>query len=199
MEKGGYQQNPTEWNAEDIKSDYHEVTGLIKHQETLLFQRLNYFLVSNAFLTAAFSAIVVGYFKEPKEPALLAFGFLISIVGAVIAWTFIVINYHNSLNIKMLYLMVEKIQLTMGKPDQYKEKPVYVKIVNDLLRERVNHPGIKGFFTYPIFGLKEGLPHPKPKDNDCDMPAPTTWMIPFGFFFFWVIIVIVYAIFTLYC
>jgi hypothetical protein len=90
-----------------LRIGYSESAQVLRHQESLLFQRLNYFLVANAFLITAFATIFVNIFNNPP---LWGFGLIISLSGILISFTFSAVNLYNAKIIELLYTSISKIE-----------------------------------------------------------------------------------------
>jgi hypothetical protein len=192
--------------SNDLIRTHQLYVDVLKHHETLLFQRLNYFLVGNAFLTAAFAALIVGYFNVQRTWVLMSIGCLVAVMGMGISLFFQVTNFHNSSHIRVLYLIVERIEKKLKIPKftefRDEEDPIdfpVSKLTQVILRDRKYHPGKKrNYFGYLWDSLKEALPSCPRNPDECDYPAPSTWLTPFFFFLFWLIafgILIIYFVF----
>jgi hypothetical protein len=186
---------------------YNEINATLRHQESLLFQRLNYFLIAVAFITAAFSTLITNYLNHIGNVALFIITLLISVTGFMVSWSFIVINYHNSQIIRYINLYIERVEQELEDGIYRPDRLPHTYLINTILRERIFNPGLNGLFTIPFRGL-----HPlgyimriEPiarffnkgsKRADIDMPAPTTWLVPTIFAIIWLIAIIVFIYFA---
>jgi hypothetical protein len=172
----------------ELKNDNLEIVykasiDHLRHRETLLFQRLNYFLVGNSFLAIAFATLTVGYFTNYQDPLpLKMLSIILSIVGLALSCGFTVINYINALHLRMNYQSVELIEIDLVNEHQNTYTP-YHTTVQRILRNRegqLNKINIGDIF-------KDMFPKIKRLFNDCDVPAPSTWIIPSLFSVFWLV------------
>jgi hypothetical protein len=68
---------------------YQEASNLARHYQTLLFQRLNYFLISSAFLVASFVQLAL-------NPRYFSLALVISAGGIALSWAYTSINFYNA-------------------------------------------------------------------------------------------------------
>jgi hypothetical protein len=184
----------------NIELIYNQITNILVHHESLLFQRLNYFLVAIAFITAAFSTLLVNYLNHIGNPALFIISLIVAFAGFFVSWSFIIINYHNSLIIREINLYVERVEKEIQDGTFLSESLPHSFLINSILRNREPNPGCLGSLTIPFRGLTPiwdliiwdliaRIFKKNRKSRNIDMPAPTTWLIPFGFAVIWIAVI----------
>ena len=166
---------------------------MIRQAESLLFQRFNYFLVVNAFLTTAFATLAVISFHN-SQVYLWLLTLLVAAAGLITSYLFSAINLSNAQNLRMLYEYAMKLE--QGKTESL--LPPYTNI-----GEKILSPNAKGdvrsnsimlpsilalamIFRYFHIQFADNQANSKTTDVLTRTPAPTTWIIPWGFStFFW--------------
>lgn len=174
------------------KTYYQEYSNMFRHQESLIFQRFNYFLIGNSFLTIAFVTLSTNAIQSINEPFyqnLNALALLLGLAGFLISWFFTAINLHNAKIIKMI-----------GERLRYLEKNITSNKVNKSIILPYNTTFEKLNSEEFNFDMKTLLIAPPKhiaslffkKTGNRELPAPHTWMAPFCFSIFWIIAIILY-------
>ena len=175
---------------------YSEFAQVLKHQESLLFQRFNYFLVANAFLITAFASIFINIFNHPP---LWGFGLVTSLAGVFVSLAFSAINLHNAKIIELLYSKLSEIENGLINVEV-----AAITFPYDFLREQAfkqKEPNLK--YTWkmvvcdPFISTKRVLCTFFRSDDIKGQkitPAPHTWVIPLFFFMFWMGSLVIYII-----
>jgi hypothetical protein len=99
----GYQIKECEWEAIKLSMDFEqEQIKYLYHQQDLLFDRLNFFLISTAFLIGAFAVIVStnGYADAEKLAYLRYLSYAVVVSGLLLSSIYFVTNYYNSTALK---------------------------------------------------------------------------------------------------
>lgn len=145
------------------------VASLYQHDSTLLFQRLNFFLISTSFLISAFVLIVInpGFGTVPR---LLELSYIVVLVGFVLSSLFSIINYMNS-RILGLY---KDLALSQTK---YSNHYAAIQSVFDKL----------GGFWGLILGIIKDMINIFIHPINMRTPGFHTWLIPILFSIFWLI------------
>lgn len=187
-----------------------EAQNYLRHQEALIYQRLNYFLVGNAFIMTAFATLVVGYFT--KNCHLGVFVYLIALLGIIVSSCFLYSTRVNSEHLKKLYSFVENIEKNtnvnentqvysflikkfLRKPNSnnIKEKRKIISEIIEFTKSLLKNPdGVNNDDVKKIREHLDLLVINSYKDNHQNdvirNPARLTWGVPSIFIGFWFVI-----------
>ena len=193
-----------------LRIGYSESAQVLRHQESLLFQRLNYFLVANAFLITAFATIFVNIFNNPP---LWGFGLIISLSGILISFTFSAVNLYNAKIIELLYTSISKIENELTNIDiapapapapAIDTAPAPAVLPYGFLKSQLIEQRKEEFkYTWKIvfaepflatYQVVTAFCHANNSKIKRIIPALHTWAVPLFFFVFWVIALVIYLI-----
>jgi hypothetical protein len=177
------------WNRKQTL--YQESWNFIRQQESLLVQRVNYFLVAAAFLVAGFVELAANSIQNPVNPLMTSLAVLVGSMGLLISWVFTAMDYYDAQILTVSYGCMEERErklldttidaTTTGLP--------YEQIKKILKNDKGNfdfkifvYDSIVAPFKF-ILGKKEPL-------------APHTWFVPFFFVLFWLTALSIYCGFT---
>jgi hypothetical protein len=90
---------------------YRKSVEDVRHHESLLFDRLNYFLVGSAFLVTAYVTLAVKFNQSPKSGPIFLLAYLIIAAGFYLSASFEIINYLNTRLIGEMQLCIKKLEL----------------------------------------------------------------------------------------
>jgi hypothetical protein len=173
-------------NLEKIKTIYLETSTLMRQQETLLFQRFNYFLISSAFFISAFVVLAVNSVNQ-DNPIIIGLTVFIGIAGFCMSWLFSSINCHNAKLLKIAYdILVDNESYI--KNGTYQTAQLPYKTIRDKIWDGKFKFGISELILYPGEGLRFGY-----VQKNYDIPAPHTYTIPTLFSLFWLIVISIYS------
>lgn len=178
------------------KVTYQESAHFVRQHEALLFQRLNYFLISSAFLVTAFVVLLTNSFQKHTLSwdsicILFRLTILVGSIGFLLSWLFASINFHNSRTLKMSYKYLEdelENNLLEGSKDITKLPYAYIR--DKIFRSGDYDYGVTTVIYYPIVAL----PTLFKKGKDYELPAPNTWVIPLCFAIFWLFALFIYLL-----
>jgi hypothetical protein len=159
-------------DIDNINEDLSFKINYVQQQETLLFQRFNYFLVGIAFLVIAFTSCVVSNGFGYRNLYLVFFAVLISATGYNLSFFFMITNYVNS---KMINSYIDIIDGIGQFPNrnmcfiQFTRQPWQdttirmtlirdiFRLIGDPIRNRLNSPHVflvpMGFTAFWFFAL----------------------------------------------
>lgn len=102
---------------------YKEASELVRHQEQLLFQRFNYFLLSTSFLLIGFITLAVNTINwiGVTNSTLMYLAYFMCAVGIFFSWVFTAINLRNSHILNRFYEYVEKLEDTITENGKWLE------------------------------------------------------------------------------
>jgi hypothetical protein len=164
-----------------------ETNTLLRHQESLLFQRFNYFLISNSFLTTAFITLAFTTLKttdtEVYKTNLNLITIVLGIAGILLSWLFCAINIHNAKIISALHSYAREREKELSFNQQYVSDLPYSYLKDKILRDQ----NLIDYFS--IILLEPFIQLFKPKNR---LAAPHAWGIPFLFFIIWILLIIFY-------
>ena len=89
---------------------YQECGGFVRQHESMLFQRLNYFLVAIAFLVAGFVELAASSTQHHANSLLAGLAILVGAAGFLISWLFTAINYLNGRTLTRAYVLAEHLE-----------------------------------------------------------------------------------------
>ncbi len=167
---------------------YQEACNAMRQQETMLFQRLNYFLVAIAFLLTAFVQLVT------RE--LIALALLVGTAGVLLSWLYTAINYHAAGILKLVRdraLVSEKRLLYTGDLDSS-------ALVHNDLESEIFESGEHEFniCTILVKCIRASAKFSFNKKDDKEkIVTPHTLLIPYYFIAFWLTALTVYIYFYL--
>lgn len=158
----------------------------------MLFQRLNYFLISIAFLITAFVGLAVNGF--------ISLALLVGITGVLLSWLYTAINYHGSKVLKMICEHTNLLESKFFKDNdtiEFNELPYNYMYAQAYLDENKFSPktlyeSLKESARIEFGGKQDGGDKKKSK-----ISSPHTWIIPYWFAVFWLIALIIYIFFSL--
>jgi len=147
-----------------------------------LFQRVNFFLISTAFLIGAL-AVLLTYKSFSDSLALKIFAILLTVAGLGLSIFFTFTNYLNDLVIRKISQFIIEIEelkpVRQEGPDVLREIYRRVKASNHCKKQF-----IRRFFCDLVASFKN------PSDPK-ERVAPHTWILPFLFSFFWIVAIVV--------
>ncbi len=167
-------------------SGFDRFVDITNREISLLFQRLNYFLVGSAFLVTAYATLIASS-RGGLDDLQLNLAYMINLAGFYLSLLFAFINY---LNTQIIWNKDDKIRKLEEGPDgerkyfkAFTESRNIVIGIYDKKELGNNHLLIFGTmikeaidFTYDAKGTsKKGL-------------APHTYIIPLGFWILWAIL-----------
>ena len=170
---------------------YQESGSFVRQHESMLFQRLNYYLVAIAFLAAGFVELAATSTQSAANPLLTWLAVLVGATGFFISWFFTAINYLNGQTLTMAYKFAEQLEkkLIIVNPGFSETDLLYRHINYEIFESgkyEVNH---KTFIYDSIiasirfrYNYREGEPR-----------APHTWTIPCFFIAFWLVALSIYC------
>jgi hypothetical protein len=170
---------------------YQESGNFIRQYESMLFQRLNYYLVAIAFLVAGFVELVASSTQYSANPLLTRLAVLVGTTGFLISWFFTAINYFNGKTLNEAYEFAEKAEddFLNNLFDLSQTKHVYRYINKDILASGKFKFGLKMLLYDSIIGSFQ----PEYNTKEGEPRAPHTWIIPFCFIWFWLIALSIYC------
>jgi len=174
---------------------YQEACNMARHQESLLFQRLNYFLISIAFLVASFVELALNSSFRSVPLTLL-----VGTTGVLLSWVYTALNFHNAKILQMVYEHATDLEKWFLDDEDFDRRYLPEHF---LLTQVLNSPEFKTDRKFFLWGCIEGsvahsfCPPGKDGKNEHSLPAPHTWMIPYFFIIFWLLLIMVYTIFFL--
>jgi hypothetical protein len=165
-------------NMYDQDEIYKASLRLREGELNRLFQRVNFFLISTAFLIAALATLITSKNFVESIP-LQGFAYLLTVVGLSLSILFTASNYLNDRTIRKLWEKIKDIEA-----DYPPQPSLIIWLDTDTKNEKLK-------LTKVICELFEQLRsvrhHPFSALGGSKMVAvPHTWLIPFGFIFFWV-------------
>jgi hypothetical protein len=179
----------------DLKQIIYQESGTyVRQHESMLFQRLNYFLVAIAFLVAGFVELAVNSAQHDSNTLRIGLTVLVGTTGFVISWFFTAINYFNGTTLINAYEFAEQVEddLFNNTFDLSQTKRLYRHINKELLASGRFKFDLKTLLYDCIvasirieFNTKEREPR-----------APHTWIIPFCFILFWLAALSIYCSFV---
>jgi hypothetical protein len=160
---------------------YLEGANLLRLNESLLFQRFNYYLVGNSLLVGAFIAVAYLSFQSSPElynENLKGLAFILGWLGLGLSWFMAAINLHDAKILKMFYSHIRKIEEELDKKAALSAAP-YQKHYREIFtgsRYRFN------FNSLVFLTVVEPLRMVAGKSRT---PAVCTWLVPFCLAIFW--------------
>ena len=162
----------------------------VKQHESLLFQRLNYFLISIAFLIAAFVQLALNTSNHSYPIALL-----VGIAGVLLSWIYTAINFSNAKILKIVYENANSLEKKYFKGEKLKASELPMNFVFSSIFESSKFKVDWKTYIYDcIRGSAQTSFNTGQKDY---IPSPHTWMIPYFFIVFWLAALVLYFIFFL--
>jgi len=170
---------------------YQEACNRVRQHETLLMQRLNYFLIAIAFLVAAFVQFTL---SSLNGRVLLAF--LAGTAGILLSWAYTAINYYNAKILKMAYLHAMDLEYKVFVNQHINVSDLPQNYFYTPLFESGNFKaGLKLIFVDCLVG-SVGISFNNKKSNDPNesetLPGAHTWMIPYCFIIFWLLALLIF-------
>jgi hypothetical protein len=178
---------------------YRTAVESMRHLESLLFDRLNYFLAGSAFLVTAYAALAVSIKHwSPFNPILLL-TYLVNATGFYLSIFFAVINYLNSRIIGTIQQAIIDIESGKINETQYTKTNIQLAYGNyfryqssigkTVYKDDFNNKTINVLLG-PLKGLQTYFSKPMRIDNmnvkyHKDIEAPHTYILPLGLSFFW--------------
>lgn len=194
----------------EYDDSYKKAVDNLHHQETLLFERLNYFLAGSAFLITAYAALAVTV-KYQSYNAILLLTYLVNVAGLYLSIFFASVNYLNTRILGEIYWLIINLESPQdgSSPkdlDKLKKGQFYnyqLERVRDIER-KLFHKGSPDFlwqlFCRPFIGLGTFLksaitqtdkdPATKNRIEIKNAEAPYTFLLPLGLVGFWVTVFI---------
>jgi len=153
----------------------------IRHQESLLFDRLNFFLAGSAFLITAYAALVVAVKHWSSSHSILLLTYLVNGAGFYLCLFFAVINYLNTKIIEADSSQIKDWQTKVHKCDETLEDSA------DMIRREVVENEFRSnpyrLILGPIKGFCKFLKEPFHL-----AVAPHTYILPLGISVFWLVV-----------
>jgi hypothetical protein len=170
---------------------YQEACNRVRQHETLLMQRLNYFLIAIAFLVAAFVQLTLG---SSNGRVLLAF--LVGTAGILLSWAYTTINYYNAKNLKRVYVHAMDLEYKVYVNQHLNVSDLPQNYFYTQFFESGNFKaGLKLIFVDCLVG-SVGISFNNKKSNDpnesATLPGPHTWIIPYCFIIFWLLALLIF-------
>lgn len=178
--------NDENWNRKQTL--YQESWNFIRQQESLLFQRVNYFLVAIAFLVAGIVDLAVNSIQHRANPLLIGLVVLVGSTGLLISWIFTAMDYFDAQILTASYRLIQvREKELMDETAKASEIGLpYAQILQTMKKgsgefnpKTFLFDSIVAPFKF-IFGKKEPL-------------APHTWFLPFFFILFWLAALSIYC------
>jgi len=178
-------------NKDLNKIIYQESGNFVRQHESMLFQRLNYFLVAISFLAAGFVELAASSAQRNANPLVMGLAVLVGVTGFLISWFFTAINYFNGTTLIKAYEFAEQVEgdFLSKASDLSEPKHLYHYINKDMLASGNHKFDLKTLLYDSIvasmrskFNTKEGEPR-----------APHTWIIPYCFIWFWLAALSIYC------
>ena len=154
---------------DDRELFYNTAIKLQEREISLLFQRVNFFLISTAFLIGALAAFIVS--KRATVDTFL-FSILICATGFILSFIFTIANYTNARIIDELHLYLRRIEDNDVVAPPYEYLDTVLNTFSDF--DKLSDDFKKKYVA-------------KLKLVNYTKTAPHTWLIPFGFIFIWII------------
>jgi hypothetical protein len=179
----------------DVKQIIYQESGnFVRQHESMLFQRLNYYLVAIAFLAAGFVELAATSTQPAANTLLTWLAVLVGVTGFFISWFFTAINYLNGQTLTMAYKYAELLEkkLIRENPSLSETELLYRHINYEIFESgkyKVNH---KTFIYDSIIAsirFRYNYHGGEPR-------APHTWTIPCFFIAFWLIALSIYCRFV---
>jgi hypothetical protein len=171
------------------QSTENKKLNYIYHQERLIFQRLNYFLIGMAFLITAFASLVVGIKIFTMHQVVLNLILIIFFTAYFLSYFFTFANYLMSQIISSLN------RAYMDNPNEEFIDFIKYPSEKDKKIEKLRCKFIWFFIRDSYYGLT------RPFSIEGQHTAQHTWLIPAAFVLMWIsvwIFVIVYLL-QIYC
>lgn len=164
------------------KELYRNAIENLRHQENLLFNRLNYFLAGSAFMVTAYAALAVGIKHWAPSQSIVLLTYLVNGAGFYLAIFFSVINY---LNIKIIEALSEQIiKWQKGyETHQFQKWTDSSEIIRTEVVEKEFHNDVFRMISGPVQGLAKFVSEPFHP-----AVAPYTYILPLCLAIFWVIV-----------
>ena len=176
---------------------YQECGGFVRQHESMLFQRLNYFLVAIAFLVAGFVELAASSTQHHANSLLAGLAILVGAAGFLISWLFTAINYLNGGTLTRAYVLAEHLekQLFVDKTSELAELKLPYRHMSDAIFESSEFRfGFKMFFYDSVAA---SFLHFNFNTDKGELRAPHTWIIPFYFTLFWLAALSIYCFFLI--
>lgn len=163
---------------------YQESCNERRQYESMLFQRLNYFIVAIAFLVAAFVQLAL---SRLIWLALFVGGF-----GAALSWLYTAINYHNARIMSKLVDDTANLEEKFfnDKNDLYIYELPYSRMKITLSENKFKFDWCTVLWD-TIKDIKISGFNKQNTEGEVVL-SPHTWMIPYSFVIFWLIALILY-------
>ena len=170
---------------------YQEACNRVRQHETLLMQRLNYFLIAIAFLAAAFVQLTLGSSNGRVYLALL-----VGTAGILLSWAYTAINYYNAKILKMAYIHSMDLEYKVLVNQHFNVSDLPQNYLNTQLFESGNFKaGLKLIFKDCLVGSVGVSFNSKklidPNESET-LPGPHTWIIPYCFIIFWLLALMIF-------
>lgn len=158
----------------------------MKHESSLLFQRLNFFLVGTAFLITAFATLTFVYggdYGQSCKPLILAY--MINAVGLFLSAFFMLINYLNTRILWHLRKYTVDLESNYSKSRRAPETPLSKakEIIEEIIPREMPNPCVFAKSMWQdLCSVFDDLAKSAKKTI-----APHTWIVPLGFTTFWLV------------
>jgi len=164
----------------DENRSYLKAIDDVRHEKTLLFDRLNFFLAGSAFLITAYAALAVSIKHWSSSNSIILLTYILNGTGLYLAIFFAVINYLNTRLIEAKDSQIHCWESNLDKKVHQKWESNMVEkevIENEFHRNpyRLIWGPVKGLWTFLMkpFHLAE---------------APHTYILPLGLTFFCLVV-----------
>jgi hypothetical protein len=186
--------NPITNNDEklDVLRDYIEKYR--EHDTTLLFQRVNYFLIATSFLLTAFIATINSKnFTFDPNYKFWWIALVIAFVGFCISYGFLVANFINARIIYEINICLRDLEKMSSL---VKDKASFNQYLYTLIPKHkfgiisVIKPYLHTITYFPYASLEEKFDNVSPNIIHKDI-APHTWLIPAFMSLVWLVIILI--------
>jgi hypothetical protein len=169
----------------DLKTAYQKAIDYRNQDLTLLFQRLNYFLIGSAFLITAYATLITRL--TPDYTVVTVLTYVIEGVGIYLSLFFAIINYLNNVVIEKIDDYIRCLENTTSsnfvKPFTYLKNDIVASVQKYSFN---NNP--LNLLGKVILEVIINLINPFNSSNH--RFAPNTFIIPLGFFLFWILVTV---------
>jgi hypothetical protein len=168
---------------------YKTAVDSAQHLESLLFDRLNYFLAGSAFLVTAYAALAVSVKHLSNYSSILRLTYLVNGTGFYLSIFFAIINYLNTRVIGAIFSCIKNLELDNIKDENLKAGNYFNyqdAMVETVIADDFSHNTFL-LIIGPLRGLWRFLKQPFQHESK-DTEAPHTYMIPLALAAFWLVV-----------
>ena len=160
---------------------YRDAKENERHQSTLLFERLNYFLTGSAFLVTGYAALAVSIKHWTSSQPILLLAYLVNGAGLYLSIFFAIMGHLNTKILDVINIQIKTFELTDNKHAQRWEN--LSEVIEREVVKKEFHSNPYSLVCGPFIGFWSFVKKPLHMGT-----APNTYMIPVGFLVFWLVV-----------